>query len=105
MKKIIFSFALLFTIVNAEAREVDFSNVKAVNDYGVSLSIWDGAYNAYGFCRSKGYADAVNFTKTCGEDEMTFLNYSNGRWSPKESGSKNRCYAILESVTCKTYLD
>jgi hypothetical protein len=105
MKKLIFGFALLVTITTVEAKEVDFTNVKAVNDYGVSLSIWNGAYNAYGFCRSKGYEDAVKFTKTCGEDEMTFVNYANGRWVAKDSGSKNKCYDILESVTCKTYLD
>ncbi|WP_281560522.1 hypothetical protein [Thalassomonas sp. RHCl1] len=104
MKKLLLGAVLIAGLTSAaQAREVIFDNVSAVNDYGWSLSIWSGAYNAYGFCRSKGFADAVTFTSSCGEDEMTFLNYADGRWVAKDSGSANRCYAILESVTCKSY--
>ena len=104
MKKILLGTALMLGLTcAAQAREVVFDSVSAVNDYGWSNSVWSGAYNAYGFCRSKGFADAVSFTSTCGEDEMTFLTYSNGRWVDKDSGSANRCYPILDTVTCKSY--
>ena len=104
MKKLLLGTALMLGLTAAaQAREVTFNNVTAVNDYGWSLSIWSGAYNAYGFCRANGFADAVTFTASCGEDEMTFLNYAGGRWVEQDSGSANRCYAILDSVTCKSY--
>lgn len=66
-----------------------------------SFSIWAGAYNAYGYCYMKGFDDALTYTTTCGEDEMSFAEYKGGnKWSTRSSGSKNQCYPILDSVTC-----
>jgi len=83
--------------------ETTYYNVKMPSAPGRNpLHIWDGAWNAYGYCYSKGYDDAASFTTTCGEDERTFVNYAGGnRWTTRDSGSKNQCYPILDSVTCR----
>lgn len=53
------------------------------------------------FCRTKGKSRAVTYaTNACGEDESSFYRYQNGRWELKSSGSANRCYRMLSSVTC-----
>lgn len=103
MKKVLFA-AIALVSVSVSANEVTFNNVKAYNEYGYQNQIWNGAFNAYGFCQSKGFADAVEYTSECGEDESTYLDYKgNGRWESRDSGSANRCYPILETVTCRSY--
>lgn len=103
MKKLLVSllaFAALSSAANAA--NITFYNVtQKVPPYTPSFSIWAGALNAYGFCYMKGFDDALTYTTTCGEDESTFAEYKGGnRWRTRDSGSKNQCYPILDSVTC-----
>ncbi|QPB85362.1 hypothetical protein CWC22_020270 [Pseudoalteromonas rubra] len=67
----------------------------------VKLDVWATAYNAYGYCHINGFDDAVRLTTKCGEDECTFARYAGGtKWVQKDSGSKNRCCELIETVTC-----
>ncbi len=63
--------------------------------------IWLG--NSYGnqFCKEEGFSEMVSYEVGCGADEESFSKYSKSRgWYRQESGSKDRCYDIFESITC-----
>ena len=103
MKKLLISLLSVAALSSAaNAATVTFYDVtQNVPPASNNFSIWAGAYNAYGYCYMKGFDDALTYTTSCGEDEMSFAEYKGGnKWSTRSSGSKNQCYPILDSVTC-----
>lgn len=69
-------------------------------------SIWYDEYNANRFCIEEGFDRAlpISSTKGCGSDESEFSKYSSDTgWYGKESGSRDRCYSIYETIDCGYY--
>lgn len=63
--------------------------------------LWAGDLNAAQFCVDSGYLGADSWTMGCGGDEDTFNKFNGYEWVERDSGSKNRCYDIIDTVTCK----
>ncbi|TMP39555.1 hypothetical protein [Pseudoalteromonas rubra] len=104
MKKLIIAAALSTCAFSSMAQGVVLDDVGVYANSSVKLDVWASAYNAYGYCHVNGFDDAIGFTTKCGEDESTFARYAGGtKWVQKDSGSKNQCYALLETVTCVNY--
>lgn len=80
-----------------------FYNPRGVTANGTSAQIWIVAGNGFAFCRQRGYRTMSNYTGTCGEDESSYLDhvFSSNQWVFRSSGSKNGCYPLFASITCR----
>tara|TARA_Y100000296_G_scaffold85817_1_gene123385 strand:+ start:811 stop:3177 length:2367 start_codon:yes stop_codon:yes gene_type:complete len=80
---------------------IGYPRIRPDIPYTTRNRIWASDINANQFCKASGYKRALDWDSGCGSDEDTFSEYVGGRWSERDSGSKDRCYAIIGSVTCE----
>ncbi len=78
-----------------------FLNPTRDNQYGTEMEIWATQTNGNQLCREIGYTSMSWYENGCGEDESSFLEYRNGDWMSKSSGSANQCYPIFSKVVCR----
>ena len=93
--------ALLGTAGAAQA-DVTFYNVTA-SYLGYEREIWLTAANGFAYCDARGYNMMVAFTGSCGEDESSYLDhvFETKTWIPRSSGTRNGCYPLYSSITCR----
>ncbi|WP_334019083.1 hypothetical protein [Alteromonas sp. S015] len=118
---VLFLYGVITPSQAAAASDVVLYDIRIFNEYGYKQPIWAeggsipstvaGQPNvnsaadakAFGFCRVNNFDFAVTYTTTCGEDESTYMDYTGqGNWVSRDSGSANRCYKLLSTVTCRT---
>lgn len=75
--------------------------IKPAERYTVANRIWASDANANQYCLAKGYERMKSWSTACGSDEDTFSEYNGHEWVERDSGSKDRCYSIIGSVTCE----
>ncbi|AKQ66108.1 hypothetical protein A176_003020 [Myxococcus hansupus] len=104
VRKMAKSTALLALLGTAGVAQADatFYNVTA-NYQGYEREIWLTAANGFAYCEARGYRVMVAFTGVCGEDESAYLDHVFGTttWIPRSSGSRNGCYPLFSSITCR----
>lgn len=76
---------------------------KRPNQYGQLDYIFIEAKNGTQFCKEEGYRNATGGSIYCGEDESTYVEFDwySQTWKSKSTGSKNQCYPLYRSITCK----
>ncbi|MCW8875576.1 MAG: hypothetical protein OQJ89_06025 [Kangiellaceae bacterium] len=76
---------------------------KRANQYGQVDYIFINATNGTQFCKEQGYYNATAGSILCGEDESSYTNFDwySQSWKAKSTGSKNQCYPLYRTITCK----
>ena len=76
---------------------------KRANQYGQLDYIFINATNGTQFCKEEGYYNATGGSILCGEDESSYTNFDwySQSWKSKSTGSKNQCYPMYRSITCR----
>lgn len=89
--------------IQAMARSKTFYYPKRLTQYGQLEYIFINATNGTEFCEEEGYSDATGGSILCGEDESSYSNFNwwNQQWEAKSTGSKNQCYPLYRSITCR----
>ena len=77
-----------------------FNAPRRRNQFNTSLRIWTSTINGNQFCQEEGFDRMAAYSTGCGEDESSYVDYTDGNWNSRSSGSKNQCYDIFSSVTC-----
>lgn len=88
---------------NTPANTVKFSKPTRRDEYSAANRnyIWVSNTNGNQFCREEGFSSMLSYEIGCGADEDSFSKYASSRgWYRKNSGSKDRCYDIYESISC-----
>lgn len=89
--------------MEAMARSRTFYYPKRYTQYGQLEYIFINAANGTQFCEEEGYSDAIGGSILCGEDESSYSNYNwyAQQWQAQSTGSKNQCYPLYRSITCR----
>ncbi len=76
---------------------------KRHNQYGQLDYLFINATNGTQFCKEEGYRNAIGGSILCGEDESSYTNFDwyAQTWKSKSTGSKNQCYPLYRSITCR----
>ncbi len=82
-----------------------FHNPRRNNQFNTSLGIWLSNTNGNQYCKEHGGSKMISHTVGCGEDESSYVEFKNGKWLSKSSGSTNQCYDIFKSITCDVGID
>ncbi|MCO7223438.1 hypothetical protein [Pleionea sp. CnH1-48] len=76
---------------------------KRMNQYGQVDYIFITALNGNQFCEEEGYNEMIGGSIYCGEDESSYTTYDwyQRRWESLGTGSKNQCYPLFRTITCR----
>ena len=103
MKKIMLSAALTVLSLNAFATSsATFNEPTVMTSHGYDKAMHLTTLNGRKFCESFGFSEVTGGTIACGEDESSYADYdwATSTWNLTDTGSKNQCYVLFESITC-----
>ena len=103
MKKIMLLSVLAALSFNVLATgSATFNGPTMTTTNGSSSKFFVDAANGHHFCEAYGFSQATGGTISCGEDEDEYAtyDYDSGDWIMKNTGSKNQCYPLYQSISC-----
>ncbi|MDG9667762.1 hypothetical protein ONV78_08470 [Hahella sp. CR1] len=90
-------------VAQMAAAERSFYYPQRMNQYGRTDYIFIDATNGTQFCKEEGYNNSVGGSILCGEDESSYITFDwyQQQWVSKSTGSKNQCYPLYRTITCR----